>query len=133
MKTKLIRIDGVELVCRDDYDPPCDSLSFFPNCCGAGDGIGEKLVPDKILGVKISAACHSHDHCFEFGEPTWADFHQSNSMFIRNIINILRAKSKWRILGYFRILMAATFFYAVDSVGAGVYKAVKKSQGLIMT
>jgi len=130
MKTKLITLDGVQLVCRDGYNPPHELLADFDNCCGAGEGLGEKLVPDKIMGVKISAACNIHDDCFEMGDATWADFHQSNSMFIRNIINILRVKSKWRILGFFRVLMAATFFYAVDTIGAAIYKKLKESQGL---
>ena len=56
MKTKLMLIDGVQFVVRDGYEPPCDKLEDFPNSCGAGDGWGDKLVPDKFLGLRVSAA-----------------------------------------------------------------------------
>jgi len=131
VKTKLISIDGVQLVVRDGYEPSCDKLKDFPTSCGAGDGVGDKLIPDKILWLKVSAACEIHDDCFEHADATWADFHQCSNMFIRNLLSIITSKSM-RAVGFFRVLIASVYFFAVDTVGSKVFKAVKKAQGLVM-
>ena len=55
-KTKLITVEGVILVVPISYFPPYDKLDEFPDCCGPGQGLWEKLIPDKLLGLRISAA-----------------------------------------------------------------------------
>jgi len=124
METKLLVIDHTTLVARIGYEPPL----VFPDCCGAGSGIGEKIIPETIFGIRVSKACHIHDDCFDNGEATWADFHQSNYMFLRNIIAIIVEESH-PVFTWFRLVRAASFFYAVDTVGAKVYARLKRRQG----
>lgn len=129
MKTRVITIEGVELIVREGYVPPYTKLQDFPDCCGAGEGFGEKVIPDKILGLNISAACDIHDDCFGCGEPTWADFHQSNSVFFRNIYKIIRTKSSNRFIGTLRVISASVYFGAVDTVGSIVYRSLREEEG----
>lgn len=131
MKTKLITIDGVELVVRDGYEPKFIHLDNFPSSCGAGDGIGNKLVPDKLLGLRVSASCDIHDDCFEHADATWAEFHQCSNMFIRNLIAIILSKSNF-FMKFARMIVASFYFVAVDSIGSLIFKAMKKAQGLVM-
>jgi hypothetical protein len=94
----------------------------YEDCCGAGEGLGERIVPDTIWGLKISLACFVHDDMFERGEKTWAHFHQSNSIFLKNIINIIHAYSKSRILKHLRLYRAVSYYNAVDRFGKRSFK-----------
>ena len=122
MKTKLITLaNGLVLVAHADYEPPTLEYKKFPDCCGAGEGWQQEIVPDSLFGICFSPACHIHDDCYDKGEATWADFHQSNGMFFRNILAII--KHVGNILNYFPALIAAgDYFLAVDTVGAIVYE-----------
>ena len=128
MKTKLIKIEGVELVVMDYYRPPFTKLKDYKNCCGAGEGLGEKLVPDKILGLSISVVCHIHDFDFENSPPKWSAFHAASFRFVRNIYAIIRAKSNWG-MGLLRTMIASVYFYSVDTKGAKIFERLKNSQG----
>lgn len=50
MKMKTIEIDNVFLTVPLRYNPPAIVL----DCCGAGDGLGQKIVPDTIYGLRVS-------------------------------------------------------------------------------
>jgi len=131
METKVVNVGGVDLVVADGWFPKMKKLEEYPDCCGAGEGLGEKLVPDKILGLRISIACCEHDYSFEHAEATWAEFHAASFRFVRNIYAIIRAQSRWG-LGLLRTLIASVYFYSVDTAGAKVFKRLKASQGQVV-
>ena len=131
MKTQILWIEELPLVAPTGYLPPCAKLDKFPSCCGAGDGFAEKAVPETIYGLKVSAACHIHDNSWEVAEATWDDFHQTNSMFLRNLLSIIRHKSANGIMRSMRNYRSMTFFTAVDEVGAKGFWQLKIDQGLI--
>jgi hypothetical protein len=68
------------------------------NECGCGPGeFGNKLVPDKILGLSITEACCIHDHMYSIGqteeEKTTADIE-----LYANGMRIIKQKSNWLTL-----------------------------------
>jgi len=68
---------------------PHDSYLDFGSYCGAGDGIGNWLVPEVIHGyVRISAACWIHDEARKI-EPSEENFIQHNRMLRDNILAIV--------------------------------------------
>ncbi len=133
MKTKHICLQGVALEVPEGYDPPTSVLTEFPNCCGAGKGFGEKVIPETIWGLCISAACHIHDYSWEVAAATETDFKQSNSMFLRNIKNIIITKSANGFTRALRNIRAMTYYVAVEEVGIYGFWNLKEDQGLITT
>ena len=99
--------------------------------CGAGDGFGEKLVPDFILGVKITEACQIHDKEWS---PAWnpmiqaalllneADknmelmriFHKSNEWLKENILIIINNESANWFMIWLRSKIAKKYYEAVE-------------------
>lgn len=126
MDTKVILIENVPLVVPVGYKPPAWLLKDFPRCCGAGDGVGSIVVPETMWGLNVSAACHIHDFSWEVAAASWSDFHQSNSMFLRNIISIIRHKSANHIMRVLRNYRAVTYFNAVDEIGSKVFWGIKR-------
>ena len=125
MKTKKINIEDVTFIVPESYHAPYQTLKEFPASCGAGDGLGNTLVPETMWGLRISPACSVHDFCFEVSEGTWQDFHQSNYLFLRNLIAIIRAKSANTIMRRLRYKRALKYFTAVDETGAFIFKKMK--------
>ncbi len=128
METKTITIERITLVVPITYPRPLGKLNDFPDCCGAGDGISNTVIPETLFGLRVSAACSIHDFCFKIADATWRDFHQSNYMFLRNLLAIISAKSNWLTM-WFRVARASTYFMAVDTIGAKVFWSLKKKQG----
>jgi len=93
--------------------------------CGAGEGIGDLVVPEHILGCRVTLACLIHDKSWDLAEANWADFHQSNGMFIRNMNAIINEYSANRYTAFLRRQVAAVYFDAVESVGARVFADLK--------
>lgn len=123
--------------------PRCLYDDFPDNCCGAGDGWGEKLVPDYILipqklfswhrsdrYVKISPACAVHDMDWDFARPSWDDFHEANSRLFANVRGIIQARTK---LGSntqnYALRFPAIYAQAVDTLGRKIFWNIKKEQG----
>ena len=115
---------------------------FPDNYCGAGKGIGEKLVPDYIMGftkflkwfgldisLKISPACYIHDNDYEMCEPTWEAFYDANDRLGDNIERIIEAKVKNQRLAAFYRYRATTYCNAVNLHGKSVFWTLKKIQG----
>ncbi len=130
MKTKKILIQGVLLEVPIQYVPPHGRLDSFKNCCGAGDGWGEKLVPDTIWGLNISCACHIHDFSWEIADATTEDFKQTNTMFINNIRAIIDARSANSFMRSLRSYRAVTYYLAVEELGDEGFWELKEEQGL---
>lgn len=137
MKTKVFNLIGkngktVPLVAPEDIKFPTQHLQDFKSYCGAGDGIGDYIVPETMFFLKTSAACYIHDRMWEQADGSWEDFHYANSVFIHNLISIISYQSKSTILKHMRMYRAVTYFNAVDSIGAGIYVA-KHSKKIVET
>ena len=95
MKTSKIEYYGATIEVVDFLPPllPQDlPLSLWPTFCGAGEGIGDLLVPDKIGGVIVSAECLDHDISWAISPNTYAAFQAANNRFFKNIISRIFAE-----------------------------------------
>lgn len=108
-----------------------DKFEDYPSKCGAGQGLGDLIVPETIFGLPISPVCHIHDTMFEIADATWEDFHYANSIFLHNILSTIQCKSESVILEHLRNYRAVTFYNAVDTLGKNVFWSLKRQQGLL--
>ena len=107
-------VEGIEFLVPEGVDLPLH-LDQFPDACGPGKGLGERVVPEKIFGLRVSPACWIHDKSWECADPTVLDFHISNIMFVWNLFSIIEAfPSKWWIANVLREYRAVTYFNAVN-------------------
>lgn len=72
------------------YDLP---LNRWPSFCGAGDGVGDAIVPESIRGVRVSPACFIHDVDWATSPDTISEFLASNFRLARNIRALILASS----------------------------------------
>lgn len=137
METVIVQFDNVPMIVplvgekKEPLDFPYNDFDVFPSYCGAGQGLGDIIVPEKIFGLKISPACFVHDVMFEISEATWEDFHTSNSVFIHNLLAIVKHRSKNWILEHIRNYRVVTYYNAVDTIGAICFWDTKHAQGLV--
>lgn len=127
MKTVEIVFDGckllVPLVEGEPLQMPHDSFDDFRGYCGAGQGIGDALVPETFWGLRMSVGCFIHDCCWAISEASWKDFHHSNSVFLHNLNSIVETQSKW--LKHLRLYRCVTYYNAVDTIGAAIFWNMK--------
>ena len=116
----------VPLIILEGSNFPVPTIKEFKAYCGAGDGIFNTLVPEYIFGVKISPACWNHDEMWAAAEPTWADFHYSNSIFLSNIISLIGYQSRSNTMKHLRMYRAVTYYNAVDTIGAPIFWHMKR-------
>lgn len=117
-------VEGIELIMPvwvRDYAWPNIPLEQFKHCCGSGDGIGDLIVPEKILGMKVSHVCYIHDRMWDLAEASWTDFHASNSVFLHNLIETIVIKSNSPASRRLRLEQALNYYTAVDTVGARIF------------
>ena len=118
----------VPLVILKDLEFPFETVQDFEAYCGAGEGVLNDLVPEKVLGVTISPACWNHDEMWARAEPSWADFHYSNSVFMTNINALIQLQSKNWFLKHLRMYWAVTYYNAVDVIGAPIFWGMKREK-----
>lgn len=128
-------IEGIPFIVRREAPIPYTKLKDFPDCCGPGEGILNRLIPDTFWFLKMSAACYFHDKDFEYAEPTEEEFDNCNERFQFNMYSIINRKSKWWILKELRKRRAKTYLFAVKSKAAlkkvfWVLKMRQKREGL---
>jgi len=112
---KLIEIDGVPLIIREDLVLPYQHLNDFPNCCGPGEGLWNMLVMDTFWMLRMSAACCLHDDDYANAEPTKEAFDACNARFMYNMESIINCRTKFWILKRLRMRKAKIYLYAVKS------------------
>jgi len=155
METKAFNLLGlggenVSIVAPLDIVFPSIRVVEFDTYCGAGDGIGDLVVPDRVFifppiglfvnehtpflkkifgeGIPISPACFVHDTMWVRAEPTWEAFHQSNSVFLHNLISLIETQSHNSYLRERRLYRAVTYYNAVDSLGQYIFWNLKDKQ-----
>ena len=97
---------------------PDDFKSFG---CGPG-GVGDVLVPDKMYGLDVSDACRIHDWYYRFySDNSSAGRQEADSILKNNLIRIVRAKSKSRILRWLRLMRCRTYYGMVRFAGGPAY------------
>jgi hypothetical protein len=89
--------------------------------CGPG-GIGDVLVPDTVWGLNIKPACQIHDWYYRhWPEDTEEARLRADRIFFNNMLRIVNAKTKNRLLLALRRLRCKTYYKMVRSFGATAY------------
>lgn len=126
IETKVFNLVGrngrkAPIIAPTDIVFPSENISDFKSACGAGEGVGDWIVPERVLGLSVSPACFVHDTMWDKAEPTWEYFHFSNSVFLSNILSLIETQSSSSVLEHMRMYRAVTYFNAVDTVGAHIF------------
>lgn len=104
----------VPLLVPSSFEPAFKFIEDVKDSCGAGDGWGERLVPESIYGLRVSVACAIHDIMYDSATPLWSSFYLANAAMCFNILMLISYLSKNSILATLRIYRAATYFAAVN-------------------
>lgn len=97
------------------------------DCCGAGDGIQERLVPETIYGLRITRACSIHDFSFEVAESD-EDFILANIAFLYNIMAIIDARSANAAMRWVRRYRAMTYYNSVQELGKTAFENARRKK-----
>ncbi len=106
---ELIILNSIPLIKAKSLPIP----NHIPSCCGPGHDWIEKIIPESILGLKISIACFIHDDDWTIAPPTWQAFHAANSRLLTNLNSIIDTKSIF-FLRPIRKFIASLYFIAVN-------------------
>jgi hypothetical protein len=119
------------------WDLPEAFRSTVMTACGAGKGIGNWVIPDKIFGLRITEACKIHDYMYAQG-ATIEEKEQADRVFLNNMLRLIEAdyhKSRipiWRgILASLRRHAAITYYNAVHDFGGPAFWKGKNEPGTL--
>ncbi len=155
IETQIVIYEGIVLsmpvVIAEEFNREFYGVSYdqFPDdCCGAGKGIGEKLVPDYAFGftrifsklklksldisIKLSPACWIHDEDWQRAAPTHEAFDISNERFRFNLDSIIQNKGKNDLVVAIGRHLPITYMNSVDLLGRYVFWSMKYSQGFVL-
>ena len=99
-------------------------LSDWPSFCGAGDGLGDRIVPDTINGNRVACCCFEHDISWILADATFAAFMKSNLRLYLNLRAVVIANDRpgwWRHMVGERKCFA--YFLAVCTFGRKCFKS----------
>jgi len=125
MEITIQEFHGVKYQTPLGFDFLDKDIDDYPSFCGAGSGIGDKVVPEKIGGMPCSHICHVHDEWWEMCDPTWLAFLRGNMAFGYNLAVYLGTGkgSKWDKA--WRLIKGSVYVGAVSTVGWKIFKKLK--------
>jgi hypothetical protein len=97
------------------------------NGCGA-KGWGGYIVPDTLLGLSITDACHIHDYMYHTGE-TLDDKRAADRVFLNNALRLIEAGTQWPWLQRARTRRAHVYYQAVSNFGGPAFWSDKNLPG----
>jgi hypothetical protein len=95
-------------------------LSRFPSYCGAGEGPGDWIVPEKVRGAILSPACFIHDVDWALA-PSRDPYHfvMSNVYFWQNNRALVKAQLREKSGQYIMALHLCNLYAAVVTTPLG--------------
>lgn len=123
MNTISENFDGVQIIRPlGDFRWPHATFAGFPECCGIGQvgTISQDIVPESILGLKVSPACYVHDWMFTYSPKNFQNFHYANSVFLVNLLQINEQRGGNWLMKSIRKPLILGWFIAVSSSVGGV-------------
>ena len=124
MRKGLIKgIDGIQAFATDkawevlDVQPA--AITQRSGGCGPGKW-GDLAVPDTFYGLKVTSVCKLHDIEYEVGE-TEQDKEDSDINFLRNLLNYIKAHTKFAFVRTLRNYRAMTYYNAVSECGTEAF------------
>jgi hypothetical protein len=97
--------------------------------CGPGR-LGDKLVPDKLLGLSILEACKIHDFSWAMG-VTHEDRCEADRVFLNNMLRLIDAAQSGWLLTALRRRMAFFYYKKVANYGGVFYWFGKNDEDTI--
>ena len=88
--------------------------------CGAGDGLGDRLVPDTMWGLSVQPACEIHDWMYAKGRSI-EDKKQADGVFLDNLLRIIDAGTSSWVLRKLRRRRARTYYLSVKYFGGPAF------------
>jgi len=122
---EMIEFYGVKYIMLSGFEFLDKSINEYPSFCGAGDGIGDKIVPERIGGMRCSHICHGHDDWWERCSPTWKAFAASNASFLYNLLIYLVGGPGGVWIRIKRVSIGCFYAAAVATVGWKIFKRIK--------
>ena len=95
-------------------DLPADR---WPTFCGAGEGMGDALVPDSPWGIHFNPACLTHDIDWAITPDTIGEFVRANWHFLRNCLALVWAAEKNMGRKGLALLACFRYFSGVSTFG----------------
>ncbi len=93
-----------------------EEMAYIAQGCGP-HGWLDRIVPDKIAGLKITPACKIHDFMYYMGE-TETDREQADRVFLNNMFRMISVHTRSRWLKWYRRRKALQYYHAVKYLGA---------------
>jgi len=103
--------------------------------CGAGNGLGEKLVPETNWGLSMTPACQIHDKMYAAGK-TIDDKDEADRAFFNNMLRLIDGNTSFILLRWMRRQRALVYYNAVKDFGGPAFWANKNKPeewGLVPT
>ncbi len=129
--SEYVRIEyhGAELEVHDWLVPllPTEEdlpLHRWPTFCGAGDGLGNWMVPDFIKGVNNAPPCLIHDIDFGLGKKDFILFLQANVRFVSNSRNLTLGNLHPDRSSWYAKLRCNIYGFAVATLGWWAYEPI---------
>lgn len=117
-------MDKIKLYAPKEYWASSkEEIDAVTGGCGPG-GFGDFLVPDTVWFLNIKIACRIHDFMYYIGE-TQEDKDIADAVFRTNMLRIIQAKTKNKILRRLRVSRALKYYWAVHTQGDVSYWANK--------
>ena len=95
--------------------------------CGPGRGLLELLVPETIYGLRITTACAIHDFMYRLGGND-KDKCEADDVFLNNMIRIIEAHTKNRVVLWARLKRAQLYYQVVRNFGGPAFWMGKNKQ-----
>ncbi|HAR38590.1 MAG TPA: hypothetical protein DCS09_08505 [Porphyromonadaceae bacterium] len=97
----------------------------WPSFCGAGDGIGDWLVPEKVHGVCISPACFIHDVDWALSPYSIREFLAANwRLFCNAKALIMISDLPWAKKQMAISRVAGLYLVAVSTIGTLYFEGI---------
>ena len=103
-----------------------EDRAILTNGCGT-KGLGGVLVPDKLFGLSITAACNIHDFMYNEGKSI-ADKEAADRSFLNNMLRIIEAESYNAIMVKIRSKSALQYYKAVRDFGGPAFWSGKNKE-----
>lgn len=112
---------------KEYWEIPERIRNLRPTACGAGKGIGDAIIPDKIWGLDITEACRIHDFMYSQGR-TEEDRLEADRVLLNNILRLIEADLKASSIPFWRAAVASarryramTYYNAVRDFGGPAF------------
>jgi len=89
-------------------------------CNGCGPKAAAFLVPETLWGLSVTAACDIHDWMYHVGR-TLEDKQRADRVFLNNMLRIIDARTRCRLLKRLRRDRAWLYYAAVRDFGGPWY------------